>query len=177
MSCSVHFFATSSDLRSIIVEVESKQQLRYCRAGMFDSPDVLMLPSGLEIPHLGLSLSGDQNLEPWWLVLLPGTDVTARAIPQRGGGTRYAIDQLSLPESLAFRPGGTFGECVIAGQAGMASDNPVSRLLFDLFSSEIRQHFRRIKSYFVGPDAERLLKKGCRLTSSVKSSRERDLAL
>ena len=81
------------------------------------------------------------------------------------------------PESVVFWPGGVFKDsCVIAGQIGTAMINPTAMELLNLFGREIRRQFKRIKSFFVGPEAERLLDAGYRLTHGIGTAEACDLA-
>lgn len=174
---SIHFFAAKHDLEAILAAVESERPLKYVRAGMFDVPETTTLASGLQIPNLGLAPSGDHNLEPFWLITDANVNVEMEVVPQRRGGTRYGIDPGLNPESVVIWPGGVFEDsCVIAGQIGTAMMNPTSMQLLNLFAREIRRQFKRIKSFFVGPEAEQLLDAGYRLTHSVKSPGECDLS-
>lgn len=175
-SKSVHFFATKCDLESLLSAVESKRELQFVQAGMFDEPEAMALASGLQIPNLGFAPSGDSNLEPFWLITDVSKYVEMKVVPQRRGGTRYGIDPGLNPESVVLWPGGIFEQsCVIAGQVGTATINPTSMELVNLFAREIRHQFKRIKSFFVGPEAEQLLDAGYRLTIGVNASREIDL--
>jgi hypothetical protein len=187
-SKSIHLYATRADLGSVIAAVESQRRLQYVQAGMFDSPEITLFASGLQIPNLGLAPSGDSNHEPFWLITDSGSRIEVKSVPQRRGGIRYGIDPELNPESVVLWPGGVFeghvkwrggefnGGAVIAGQVGTAMFNPTSIELVNLFASAIRRQLKRIKSYFVGPEAERLLDAGYRLTSGITSSREIDLA-
>jgi hypothetical protein len=123
-SKSVHFHATKRDLESLLAAVESKRPLQYVQAGMFDSPEMVVLTSGLQIPNLGFAPSGDSNLEPFWLVTDRDARVEVEAIPQRRGGIRYSIDPGLNPESVVIWPGGVFEQsCVIDGKIGTGMIN------------------------------------------------------
>jgi len=177
MSRSIYFFATKRDIEPLLVAIESKHEIKYVRAGNSDSPEVVTLSSGLQIPNLGIAESGDWNHNQWWLLMKPSATVQTRTISLRRGGTRYAIDQRLNPNSIAFEPGGIFQDnVVIGGTAGTISDEPVSRELINLFTRETRRQFTRIRSFFVGPEAEKLLDKGYRLTTDTRSTQEYDLA-
>ena len=90
---------------------------------------------------------------------------------------RFAFDQLLNPRSIAFRPAGMFEDrAVIAGRAGTATSDPASLELFELFAKQIRHAFSRIKSFHVGTEAERLMASGRRLTTSIASPAQYDLA-
>jgi hypothetical protein len=176
-SKSVHFFATASDLKSLLAAIELERPLQYVQAGMFDTPETMVIASGLQIPNLGFAPSGDHNHEPFWLITDANTTVEFEIVPQRRGGTRYGIDPGLNPESIVLWPGGLFeNSIVVAGQVGTAMLNPTSLELLNLFVREFRRQFNRIKSFFVGPEAERLFDGGYRLAHSVTSAAECDLS-
>ena len=170
------FFATKDDLESLLRTVESERPLQFVVAGLFDSLNVEPLESLLDAPNLGSVTVGDANHEPGYLVATRGITIEVRPVPQRRGGVKYAVDQLTNPKTIAFRPGGTFGAtCLIAGQVGTASDDPSSLELFQLFSKQTRHRFTKIKSFYVGKEAGELLNKGWRLTANAKSPALYDL--
>jgi hypothetical protein len=176
-SKSIHFFATRRDLEAILGAVESQRRLKYTQAGMFDSPETSTFASGLQIPNLGLAPSGESNLEPFWLITDNRAQIEVKAVPQRHGAIRYGIDPGLNPESVVFWPGGVFEDsCVIAGQIGTAMINPTSMEVLNLFTREIRRQFKRMKSFFVGPEAEQLLDAGYRLTHGIGTAKECDLS-
>jgi hypothetical protein len=175
-SKSIHFFATRGDLEPVLIAVESQQPLQYVQAGMFDVPEMIVVTTGLQIPNIGLAPSGESNLEPFWLITDVSKKVEMKVVPQRRGGTRYGIDPGLNPESVVLWPGGLCGNSVlVAGQVGTAMFNPFSLELANLFTREIRRRFKRIKSFYIGPEAEQLLDAGYRLTIGVNASPEIDL--
>jgi len=176
-SKSIHFFATKHDLESLFVAVESQRPLKYTQAGMFEAPETITFASGLQLPNLGFTPTGEHTLEPFWLITDANTKVQVEVVPQRHGGTRYGIDPGLNPESVVIWPGGVFEKsCVIAGQVGTAMINPISTELVNLFARQIRRYFKRIKSFYVGPEAEQLFDAGYRLTHGVKTATVSDLS-
>jgi hypothetical protein len=176
MSRSVHFFGTRQDLRDLLSAVEDSWGLRYYRAGILPSVEPEYWDSGQLLPTLGMASTGDQSKEPWYLIVSQGTPVQTRQIPQRRGRVRYAIDQDLNPGSVVFRPGGAFEDALIAGQLGTTTEDPISIDLLDCFVREVRVQFERIRSYYVGKEAEIMLDRGHRLTACVYSSKEYDLS-
>lgn len=178
MSKSLNFFATEADIKLVLIELESVVPVKYVRAGMSDNPDIETYSSATEIPRLGLANSPDQSQCDIFLILPVDIRVNVRAIEQRKGGVRFAVDQLKNPASLALRPGGVFDECcVIAGQIGTCTNNPNSIEMMRLATRLTRKHFERIHSYFVGPKARELMEQGFRLTADARMPKEYDLAL
>ncbi len=170
------FFATKADLESLLREVESKRQLQFVETGLFDSPSVQPVYSLLGAPNLGHLAAGDHNQGPCYLVASREISIDVRPVPQRRGGTKYAVDQQENPKTIAFRPSGVFGEnCLIDGQVGTISDDPNSLELFQLFLKEMRRQFTKVKEFYVGKEAGELLDKGWRLTGNAKSPTLYDL--
>lgn len=107
-----------------------------------------------------------------------GTDIQVRAIPQRRGGTKFAVDQLVNPSTVVFRPGGKVPalKVVIGGAIGTVKEDPEAAALLKLFSDEIRNRFVRVKGFWVGPSALAILRAGGRLTNAVSAPVEYDLS-
>jgi hypothetical protein len=176
-SKSIHFFATKSDLEPVIVAVESQRALIYTQAGMFDAPETNTFASGTQLPNLGFAPSGEHGFEPFWLIVDADKEVQVEVVSQRRGGSRYCIDQRLNPESIVIWTGGVFeNSCIVAGQIGTAIFNKTSLELLNLFVRELRGQFERIKAFYVGPEAERLLDAGYRLTHGVGTARTSDLS-
>jgi ATP phosphoribosyltransferase regulatory subunit HisZ len=170
------FFATKADVESLLRAVESKRQLQFVLTGLFDSPNVEKMQSLLAARNLGHMDVGDANQRAGYLVASREISIEVRPVPQQRGGVKYAVDQLANPTTIAFRPGGSFGErCLIAGEVGTTSDNPNSLELFQAFSKEVRHQFAKIKPFYVGKEAGELLDKGWRLTTNAKSPTLYDL--
>jgi len=170
------FFATKADLESLLRKVETEQRLQYVLTGLFDSPITVPMLSLLNAPTVGFVGAGDPNQSPTYLVADRGMLISARPVPQRSGGVKYAVDQGVNPQTIALQPGGLFGEtCLIAGQVGTVSGDAHSADLFRSFSKEIRRQFTMVKSFYIGKEAVELLDKGFRLTANAKSPALYDL--
>jgi hypothetical protein len=169
-STEIHFFATRGDLEEIITAVEAVRQLAYVRTGLFDEPTVELVETLLAIPEIGTAQVGDGIGCPSFLVATRPFVPAVRSVPQRRGGTKYAIDQRENPETIVIRPGGVLSDTVvIAGSLGTVSEDPASLELFALFRTKVRSRFSPIKSYRVGPRAAGILDAGGRLTANVRS--------
>ena len=172
----LQFFATRGDLEEVVRSVEAARQLAYVRAGLFDEPTVVLAESLLTIPEVGTAQGDASPKCPSYLVALRPFVPAVRSVPQRGGGTKYAIDQLENPQTIVLRPGGVLGDAVIiAGSLGTASTAPASLELYASFRAEFLASFSSIKSYRVGAQAARLLDAGARLTADVRAKPLYDL--
>jgi hypothetical protein len=170
------FFATHDDIVDVIRAVESSVNLKYVRTGLVETDHPAIYFKGEEIPSLGTAKYGDQNAEDDYLVLRSEEPVLSRAIAQTSGGVKYAFDQLRNPRSVVFRPGGRLDDrAIIAGRTGTASIDSDALALQNVFESAIKNSFSRIKSFWVGPEAQLCLDRGVRLTSALGSSLIYDL--
>ena len=108
----------------------------YVESGLFDEERRDVLRSLAALASLGTAIAGDLNRELTYLVRQRSGEVIVRAVAQRKGGTKYAIDQLNNPHTIVFRPGGTHSDTtLIAGSLGM----PYCRNLGDGLW-EVRSH-------------------------------------
>lgn len=176
MLTALYFFSTKEDVAPLFEVVEKTYQLRYTLMAFSETPDLIWFDSALLIPDLGVAQRGATAREASYLVMSREAKVTVRAIPQKVGPPRYAVDQLKNPDSVVLTPGGLFDDtCLIGGEISTASNSTESRMLMDCFHRIFRKHFKKQKNYFVGSDARRLYDQGRRLTTDVRSPREYDL--
>jgi hypothetical protein len=172
-----HFFATADDLMPVFARAESGRALTYTLTGLLESPRLTTVARGADLATLRAPASAPDAIGgPAYLVTAAGAAVRTREVPQRDGGVRYAVDQLSNPDSVALAHGAFFGpDVLLNGWVGTASDSPMSKALFRAFASAVGKQFARIKAFWVGPQAADFLRRGYRLTGSAHSPREYDL--
>jgi len=156
---SLPFFATENDLSKLLTNVVRVRPLQFVVCGLSDTSIVQSMPSLLKSSPRTNYLIADRDLV-----------IEVRVVPQKGGGQKYAVDQQSNPKTIVFCPGGMIEDrCLLAGQIGTISNTQTSLEFFKLFSSEMSKQFSKIKSYYVGEEATRLLDNGVRLTGNPKS--------
>ncbi|MBC7928242.1 MAG: hypothetical protein H7039_21565 [Bryobacteraceae bacterium] len=173
---SISFFATAEDIRPVLAAIESKYDLQYSECGLFQEEQRPIILSLSSLESLGTAATGDASHEPTYLVGHALAAINIRRVPQRKGGTRFAVDQLNNLGTIVFRPGGKyFDSAVISGLAGTVRDEPISKELLTAFSAEIRSRFTAVKECWVGPAALRNLREGARLTNAVTAQPEYDL--
>jgi hypothetical protein len=174
-----HFFATGDDLLPVFDLVDRKHRLAYTLTGLHESPELCTVTKGTDIPTLRDVMAAANAIAcPSYLVTLEGATVHVREVAQQGGGRRYAVDQLINPDSITFSHGGFFSpDILLYGRVGTVSVSEVSKKLFRAFSSAIAKEFVRIEAFWVGPQANELLRNGCRLTMGAHSPKEYDLAV
>jgi len=161
-------FSARDDIEEVVGDVKSERDIKLVIAGMFESGVVRVVDSltQAECADPGVIL----------LVLERSQQVHVEEVPQRAGGMRYCVDQRLNPGSIVLRPGGMLDDnTLLAGQVGTVSENPLSVELYQAFSKAVRRKFTKVKSYWVGPGAGRLLDQGARLVATRKAPREYDL--
>ena len=159
--------ATRSDYEPVIRAVEAQYDLKYVLRGLFESPDLTVMHSALEIENLGVSLKGKSILDNSYIIVDAKAEVTARDVPQRRGGTRYEVKFESLP-AITFRPGRLFkNQCLIIGSFVTDWHEPFALDLMKSFRREVKKRFVCIKSCWLGPKALNLFNEGMRCTYSI----------
>lgn len=173
-----YIFATRNDLEPGIKEIEARRDLKYVLMGSFDSPNIEVTHSALEIADLGIATKGDNVHENSYLVTDAADQVEIREVPQRRGGIRYIVDGMANPRSIIFRPGGVFTNiCIIRGEIGTNAADRSSVDLYKDFVAQTTKGFKKVKMYFIGPEAEKLSRGRMRLTHSVHAPSDTDLKL
>jgi len=164
-----HFFATLDDLRPRIAALESQRALEYQLHGMRDDRVFETFASLLDAPCLGTNRTGAVISGDCYLVYPRGARPRVRALPQDRGGVKYEQDLSTAPEILLLHPGGVHPSgALIAGRiAPTVTTGTRDRgvVFYREFAKELVRGFRRIQSYWVGPDAYRALEDGKRLVT------------
>ncbi len=167
-----NFFASGTDLLPVLEQVELRNRITYVAAGLFTSPESARVELG------AMLTSVDSGNEIGYLVTPATVEVQVRPVPQRKGGTLYAVDELANPSSITLRLGGLAGTSILLpGVVGTVSKDGPAAMLHRAFASAIGKYFKRVQSYWVGPAALALLAEGVRLAPSAKAPREYDLVL
>jgi hypothetical protein len=150
--------------------------LVYVRTGLFPEETPKVFSSARGIPDFGLSVVGGASREPAYLIANAHSSIHVRPVPQLHGGMLYAVDQSVNPHTVVLRPGGLYAEhCVISGQLGTISETSESTEIYNRIAASIRRAFQKVRSYWLGPEAEKLWRSGFRLTVGVNSPQALDL--
>jgi hypothetical protein len=176
MSRQRHFFATAADLRPGLQRFEDAFPVRYAQTGLFDSRAPTEFIAGASLPNLGFAPSGDAVHEPAFLVMTRNCAVVVEEVPQRRGGLKFAVDQLHNPASTVFQPCGLHQDKVlIAGSIATTGATPAALAIHQLMVRTVTKGFRRVQSYWLGPEALALFQAGARLTAAVRRPATYDL--
>lgn len=173
----IHFFALKKDILPILEMAEHAYSLKYVRAGQFSDPKQNSFFNGNDIPNLGIANADSAINCESYLVVERDTHINMRVIKHVDGSERFSVDQLLNPDSVTFTAAGVWGDAVVLnGRVATTSDSEKSQKLMKLFSSAFRKRFKKVKAYWVGPNAQMLLEAGTRLTIAVQSPSHFDLA-
>lgn len=165
----INFYATRTDLLDLLDEFESRREVCYAEAGMFDSDNVCVYRAATEIPKLGIMDAPNPSHGCILLVGEADAHFAMEVVPQRRGGEKYALDQSLNPDTVSLHPGGQFDDrTVVAGSFATCTDSPASLALLGLLNQIATEKWSKIKSYVVGPQAEVVLDTGGRLTAGLR---------
>lgn len=173
-----HIFATANDLLIVLGAIDSRRPLSYTLCGHTYSPEIVSFYSGESLDTLRAPATTDTaSTGVAYLVTDRDCPIVPRPIQVRGEeGQRWTIDQLANPDSTVLWHGGFWmPDVLLSGRVASASNSARSRSLQRAFESQIKKEFCRVKAFYVGEEAARLLDSGMRLTMSTQSPREFDL--
>jgi hypothetical protein len=170
------FYATATDLAPLLSSLEAQQNLQYTLKGLFETYRLQTYLSYVDIPDFGRPSFPSAVSNSSYLVSIRGTMVRVRDVPQRTGGTRFAVDQKLNRDTINFWPGGRYGnDLLLYGQVTTISNSAPSMSLYDQAFTLFRQRFAQVHEFLVGPEAFSLSKAGVRLTSGASTPPRFDL--
>jgi hypothetical protein len=174
------FYATAQDLSRVLSSLEAHKDLQYTPAGLFDSKEIQELQTYLsyrDIPDLGRAFHRSAVANRRYLVSLKGTALRIRDVPQNSGGVLFAVDLGLNEDSIVLSPGGRYGnDVMLYGMVGTLSPPSLtSKELYTFVAYGFRQNFKKVREYFVGPEALDLMANGVRLTLDATTPPEFDL--
>ena len=170
----LQFFATKSDMETLLGTLEDRISLKYVAFGDSDGLGAVTYERGSDLPRLGYARS--ESAGDHYLMVAKQESVVVRPVELRDGTKRYVVDQLANPKSVVLSPGGIWGDDVLLyGRFATVSEEREAQAIMRRASHALRKKFRRIRAAWVGPAAEICLDAGRRLTVSACASREFDL--
>ena len=173
---SAYTFGTKQDDIELLEEFRKQVPDSYFvpRTDYLDRPgyEIVLDPNAIE--WLGRSRYGNQR-DSLIFVFQNGVEPIIRAIPQKKGGIRHALDQGTNPNSLVFSPSALFGDALIIGEVMAVKDNEVSYGLYKTFCRILRKTRTKVGRAWLGREALDAFLSGARLTYSAKAPRFNDL--
>lgn len=161
----LELFVTHEDLLSLINKATSEQPLDIYISGLFNSVELT-------------KLDGPEDIKAFhnYLIVDKKDNVQIREVPQRNGTVKYAVDQQLNHYAATLNYGGLYeSDHLITSQIGIVNSNSQNERIFKTFKTVILKDFVKVKSYYVGPEADVLLSEGARLTATKKSPSLYDL--
>jgi hypothetical protein len=178
MSKQLMFFATKEDIKPVLLQFEDFLQVKYFKAGLFDTSEMNEIKSLSSIPNLGIASTGDWNTDQRYVIVLASNSLTMRSIQQKDGTVKYAVDLLANPNGCVIQLGGIYNEKILlAGKIGIVSKSVSSDDIFRKIRKIIIAAFTKVDEFYVGNDALMKLKAGWRLVADSDRSKEYDLAI
>jgi hypothetical protein len=172
----IMFYATALDLSSVLSVLEVEKPLQYSLTGLFEENIPKTYLSYTDIPDFGRAPHSTAAANPTYLLMLQGSEVRVREVPQKAGGVLFAIDQMRNEDSIVFCPAGRHENNVILyGTIGTISQSAASKALYNFVVKPIRKSFVKKREFFVGREALDVWKTGARLTIGASSPPEFDL--
>lgn len=167
-------FATRLDLIPRIEWIESQKELHYATDS---GKEILFYNSIKDLSEIGINKTGQYISGIQFLVVEKKYKINVEIVRTYKGSDSFNIGQLKNPNSIFFQPGGIYNkEYLIRGNIGTVSESKESKELFKYFSKGITKGFTKIRGWYVGPDALRLMNLGIRLiTMHVKENPNYDL--
>lgn len=170
------FFALREDLIPILTIVEGSGALSFFPAGQHPTSHIRSYSRGRDIPELGKATADSSLANPTFLVAEQMTNIRVRPIDGTSKASCYSVDQVLNSDSVTFTPAGLWGnDVVLYGRVATVSATDKAQELMKRFNSAFKKEFERVKSFWVGPHAIRLLDSGKRFTVSVYAPSELDL--
>lgn len=169
-------FATKKDLLPGLTSIEAVIDIQYILVGRSEVPEPKFYAQAEDIPSLGIAKVGNAEQEASYIVLPREIACRVREVNRPGGVVGWVVDQLSNPDCVVLRPGGTFKkEAVVSGEISSIGATEGATALFRKMVPYIIGDFRRIQSYWVGPEAAKHLKRGRRLVRAIADPEKYDL--
>lgn len=174
MATQINFFTTPADIRELLQRVEQLAPVQYTEIGSFSSPKPETVYSWAGIQDLGIA-AGEQTARcKGYLITEHGRDLKFRKTSDE---SHYFLDQLFNSKSVLITPGGWWNQVLLRGSVGTVWQDDYSIGLMKKFRTAFRKQGTKIKSFWVGREAEGLLRAGTRLTIAEQSPPQFDLAI
>lgn len=174
----IFFYGLKDDMLNIIKHIESNFNIKYASVGLKDEIHSCFNTLLEKIDDMDNIEYGDWNQNDKYLILPKNQELKIRSVPQRGGGVKYAIDQMINKNSIVFYLGGKFeNKAIIASKIAAIYDEEFSINTFNFFSKQIKKEFKKINEFYVGVQALKESGNGLRLTTNINSPIEYDLKI
>ena len=172
------FYATREDLLDVLLPLEEKYGFTYATMGAYVKPEIEVFQSLSQITGLGVSPHGKRYGVKSYLLAMSKAEISVqeKVTSCANRDCFYWLDTSSNPDALALYPSGIFSPTTLLdGRLYAASESGASIALFKLIAKEIKRKFERVKAYWLGRQAAKLLDSGGRLAMDIDTPAEYDL--
>ncbi len=168
MGKSLNFYSTSSDIKDVMSAIEQSIEFRIVESRGDVNGVAVSWDTYHEIPDFGISKTGNQALNPIFLLVPKSEIINPRRVKLRKGGFNYFVDQSVVPASVTLHVGGEFeNSCIIAGMLATISEDEWSIDAYNTIARIFRKSFTKFHEYYVGYQAMQRMAEGTRLTPGV----------
>jgi hypothetical protein len=171
------FYATPTDIKDMLARFECIFPVEYIPFGPSAARTVSPYTNSSEIKNLGKADHDQTSACASYLVYPVGTKIIPVSFTQENGNTIYSWTQLNNEDTVVFRPAGlwTDGICIY-GEISTIHDSFNSKRLMKIFQKQFSISFEKVKSFWLGREANEMLMSGKRLTMAVQSPLEYNLS-
>ncbi len=175
----IEYFASYEENLQNCLKFESMFQVSYVLSGLFDTSNFQIFHSCTEINNFGKSINGLRSSSPSFLLNPKNYFHNFQTISQKKGGLKYSIDKRSNPTSILFQPSTQFKDIMIIwGLISFPENIDKEEALFvETFRKVYLKGFKIKKSFYFGPDALDLYKKGIRFNMNYNADPISDFKL
>ncbi len=175
-----HFYCEFEEISEILISFQEKFQVKFIPMGLFLESEIPKEEQSIfDIEGLGKMESGDVVQALRVLTLPRDAELFIRRVPQRKGGTRFAIDLLQNPVAITIHLGGYFGENILLpGRITTLKGSLFAKQALTFIGKEIRKAFKhRAGVYYISANARQAYFNGYRLTPNIRQPLDYDLKI
>jgi hypothetical protein len=176
----IHFFATPTDIKPVLRRFERNAPLKFVEMGTLTTPNRTIYLESAQIPKPGIATHETASLSKGYMVSHRDTKDQTRASVTRNGEKRWNLFAADNEEAVGLGLAGLWKTgTLLPGSIHTVHQNPVSQQLMKWFQASLSQEgFEKVREWWVGHEAMRLLQAGKRLaTTAEQSPAEYDLQL
>lgn len=168
----VLFFATPNDISPALAEFEAGLSLKFVETGITSNPNRAIYLESDEIPEPGLATHETASRSKAYLVSHRETRNHTRSETRPNGQKRWDVRLADNEEAVLLSLGGLWTTgTLLPGIMDDMHGNAVTKELIKAFSTALKkQGFKKVRSWWVGPEAMQMLKEGKRLATTAEQS-------
>ncbi|MFC2250028.1 hypothetical protein ACETRX_10420 [Labrys portucalensis] len=177
----VLFFSTQSDISPVITSLEKDSGVIFVRSGHYDIMDPPVL-SSKDLSNVGIATSETASTSISYLIMPSNSKIISREYisedPMTFGRKQWSVYNGFNEDSVEMTLAGIWeGKVLLPGSVKTMHNTPFAQMVIRKFASLLKQaQFKKIQSWWLGPEALQMLRAGKRLsTTAVQSPPDYDL--